>query len=296
MKSGLITLIAILIIFLASPSISFSLQDSTNVEVHRVELKDGSVVIGTILSENSVSIKFRTMSNVEMVIQKEQIIKIEVISGKIVKGEIWGRDPNHTRLLFAPTARALKAGQGYFSDYDVSFLFVAVGITDFFTLAGGMTLFRWADEQLYYIAPKITPIHVKNFDLAAGVLYGKIPVLIVKIPDKEEGAGIVYGVGTYGTEEAALTFGIGFGFAGGEFAGKPIFALGGEYRISKSIKLITENWLIPDSEVQLLSVGIRFFGRSLAADFGLIYPAGREAEGFPFLPWVGFAYNFGSKK
>lgn len=289
MKSGLIIIITVLIIFSASPSISLSQQDSTNVKIHRVELKDGSVVIGTILSENSDSIKFRTMSNIEMVIQKDQIIKIEVISGKIVKGEIWGRDPNHTRLLFAPTARALKAGQGYFSDYEVFFPFVAVGLTDFFTLAGGMTLVPGADEQLFYIAPKITPIHANNFDLATGVLY-------VKVPDEEEGAGIIYGVGTYGTEEAALTFGIGYGFSGGEFADKPIFALGGEYRISKSIKLITENWIIPDSEVQLLSVGIRFFGRSLAADFGLIYPAGGDTEGFPFLPWVGFAYNFGSKK
>ena len=289
MKLRLIPLVTILLFILISPSISFSQQDSANVEVRRIELKDGSVIIGTILSEDSVSIKFRTLSNIEMIIQKDQIIKIEVISGKIVKGELWIKDPNRTRLLFVPIARALKAGQGYFSDYEIFSPFVAVGITDFFSLAGGMTLFPGTDEQLFYIAPKIAPIHVKNFDMAAGVLY-------IKIPDEEEGAGIVYGVATYGTEDAGLTFGIGFGFAGGEFADKPIFELGGEYRISRSIKLITENWLIPDSEVQLLSLGIRFFGRSLTTDFGLIYPAGSDTEGFPFLPWVGFAYNFGSKK
>lgn len=289
MKLSLIPLITILLFILASPSISFSQQDSTNVEVRRIELKDGSVIIGNILSEDSVSIKFRTLSNIEMVIQKDQIVKIEVISGKIVKGKLWRRDPNCTRLLFAPTARALKAGQGYFSDYEIFLPFVAVGITDFFTLAGGMTLIPGADEQAFYIAPKVTPIHLKNFDLAAGILY-------IKIPDEGEGAGIVYGVATYGTEDVALTFGMGFGFVGGDFADKPMVALGGEYRISKSIKLITENWFIPDSEVQLLSLGIRFFGKNLSADFGLIYPAGSDIDGFPFLPWVGFAYNFGIEK
>jgi len=70
MKSSSILLFTILFFILTFPLISFSEQESTNVEVHRIKLKDGSVVIGTILSEDSVSIKFRTMSNVEMVIQK----------------------------------------------------------------------------------------------------------------------------------------------------------------------------------------------------------------------------------
>jgi hypothetical protein len=37
--------------------------------------------------------------------------------------------------------------------------------------------------------------------------------------------------------------------------------------------------------------GIRFFEEKLAADLGFIYISG--AEGFPFLPWLGFTYNFG---
>ena len=49
-------------------------------------------------------------------------------------------------------------------------------------------------------------------------------------------------------------------------------------------------------DVHLLSGGIRFFGENLAADFALIFPlTGEGIEGFPFLPWIGFAYNFGSK-
>jgi hypothetical protein len=289
MKSSLVSLIAILLYVLVSPSTLFCQHDSPGNEVHRIELKDGSVIIGTILAEDSISIKFRTLSNVEMIIQKEQIISMEVITGKTVAGEFWRKDPNETRLMFATTGRALKAGQGYFSVYEIFFPFFAFGITDFFAVAGGMTLFPGAEEQLLYIAPKITPFRFENIDIAAGVLY-------MKIPDEEEGTGIVYGVGTYGTERAALTFGVGFAFSGGDLADKPIFVLGGELRTSKSLKIITENWILPDGEVQLLSLGVRFFGKKLAADFGLIYPAGGDTGGFPFVPWIGFAYNFGSKE
>ncbi len=46
-----------------------------------------------------------------------------------------------------------------------------------------------------------------------------------------------------------------------------------------------------DESITFISLGIRFFGSHLAADFGLI--TSPDASGnFPFLPWLGFAYNF----
>ena len=45
-----------------------------------------------------------------------------------------------------------------------------------------------------------------------------------------------------------------------------------------------------------ISEEARFFGENLAADFGLIHVAGSDIEGFPFIPWIGFAYNFGASK
>jgi hypothetical protein len=43
-------------------------------------------------------------------------------------------------------------------------------------------------------------------------------------------------------------------------------------------------------------LGIRLFGRKLAADFALMLPTNVDLEGFPFIPWIGFTYNFGSNK
>jgi hypothetical protein len=264
-----------------------------------IELNDGSKVVGAIISEDVNFIQFKTLSGMDMKIPREQIKKIELVKGKMISGTIWWDDPNRTRLLFAPTGRGLKAKQGYFAVYEIFFPFVAYGITDWLTIAGGFSLFPGASSQLLYLAPKITPLRLEKLDLSGGVLYIKIPDLEddeENSNDEVNSAGILYGVSTYGTEKSALTVGLGFAFGGGEIAKKPVFVLGGELRTSRSIKLITENWLIPDSDVQLLSAGIRFFGENLAVDFAFFYPAGADPEGFPFLPWLGFVYNFGGKK
>ena len=225
-----------------------------------------------------------------MVIPKNQVKTIEHLSGEIVAGEYVRADPNHTRLLFAPTARSLRVGQGYFSAYQIFFPFLAVGATDFLTIAGGISLFPFVSNQIFYLAPKTTPLHLKNFDLAGGVLY------INSTAASSDGVGILYGVGTYGTPNTALTIGLGWGFAKGEVENEPILLIGGELRASNSVKFISENWIPPKSDVAFISFGIRFFGENLAADFALIHPAGSRIEGFPFFPWLGFAYNFGASK
>ena len=104
--------------------------------------------------------------------------------------------------------------------------------------------------------------------------------------------GITYGVATVGTSTAALTVGLGWGFVDGEFSANPLLVIGGEVQLSNSVKLITENWFPPKMDGGIISFGIRFFGESIAGDFGLMRPTESSGGGFPFLPWIGFAYNF----
>ena len=276
-------IIYIVYFFLFFISVAVAQPDSTDTDVMRITLKDNTVLICHILSEDSTSVQIITLSNIEMNIPKRQISEREVVSGLMVKGEIWEDDPNRTRLLFSPTGRALKAGQGYFSVYEIFFPFLAVGLTDNITLSGGMSLFPGTDQQLFYLAPKITPLQLDNFDLSGGVLY-------IRVPEESEGAGIVYSVATLGSTNGALTFGLGYGFLGGDFAEHPVLMLGGELRASKSVKFITENWIFAGSEVSLISLALRFFGKNLAGDFGFFIPVS-EGDSV-FIPWLGFAYNF----
>jgi len=240
-------------------------QDTSSAKkAHKVVLKDGSEVIGTIEAEDSTQVEFKTISGVSMRIPRGQIKELERLSGEIAAGEYKRFDSNNTRLFFAPTARPLKQGQGYFSAYQIFFPFVAIGATDFLSLAGGVSLIPGLKEQIFYLAPKVTPLHLKNADISAGVLY------INATGTDFSGLGIVYGVGTYGSHDAALTAGLGWGFAEGEVSNKPVLMLGGELRVSNSVKLLTENWFPPGTDIFLYSFGIRFFGESLAADLGFI--------------------------
>ena len=68
-----------------------------------------------------------------------------------------GLDPNYSRLLFSPTGRPLKKGDGYFSDYELLFPGVAVGLTDNLSIAGGVSLIPGLglDEQVLYVSPKL---------------------------------------------------------------------------------------------------------------------------------------------
>jgi hypothetical protein len=104
---------------------------------------------------------------------------------------------------------------------------------------------------------------------------------------------VYYGVGTYGGENESITVGGGFfDLVGDTPPSEFTFLIGGEVRTSKSVKLITENYIVPSDNFVLASVGIRFFGERLAGDFGLLIPIQKKNIGIPFFPWLGFAYNF----
>lgn len=269
---------------------AFAQQDSTaGPTIYRITLKDGSEVVGTIQAQDSSRLEFLSLSKIAMSIPRDQIESIVRRIGNLVGVEYPPADPNYTRLFFAPTGRALKNGQGYFSAYEIFFPFLAVGIGDIVTLAGGISLIPGADNQIIYLAPKITPLHLDKLDVSAGLLY------ISTLSGNSTSVGIVYGVGTYGTSNAALTAGLGWGFAEGEFSSRPIVLIGGELRVLRSIKIITENWIPPGTDVIIYSFGLRFFGEGLAADLGFIHPSTFGGNGFPFIPWIGFAYNFGAK-
>ena len=281
----------VLIAIIALPPVScLAQQDTTSQKPQLLILADGSELVGTVISEDSTTINFKTTGNISMTVPKSQVKSLKILQGSFINGEYIRFDPNFTRLFFAPTARALKAGQGYFSVYELFFPMLAVGVADFLTLAGGFSLFPGATSQLIYFAPKITPYQSDQFAVSGGMLY------LNSSTGGSDGAGILYTVGTYGGQKAALTVGLGWGFYGSDIADRPILMLGGEVRLSNHAKLITENWFPPNSDISVISFGIRFFGENLAADLGFFRPTTSYTRGFPFIPWLGFAYNFGTSK
>lgn len=269
------------ILFLIPAQFSLSQNDSTSVV--SISLNDGTELQGFILNESDSLINFITLSGIEMKIKKELVAEISFSKGEIVKGQFQRYDPNRTRLFFAPTARTLEQGKGYFSAYEIFWPSVAIGITDYITLAGGMSLVPGSRDQMFYVNPKVRFLNLESVSLGAGLIYTRV--------DYYSNLGIVYGVSTIGSERTALTVGIGWGFEDDrEFNQNLFLLLGGEVQVSNSLKLISENWIISDDAI--ISFGIRFFGDNLAADFGLFRPVDVYIKGWPFFPWVGFVYNW----
>lgn len=283
-----ITLALLLFIISCYVNVAFAYEGAEDTEsAYRITLMDGSTLIGNITSEDDTSIIFMTISGLEMVIELEKIDRIKPLSGEIRNGRYIRYDPNSTRLLFAPTARPLQSGQGYVALYELYLAFFGIGVGDIITLAGGFSIFPGMDEQIYYFAPKITPIQYENLDLSCGIMH------LGFTGNSDIGAGILYTAGTYGSRTSALTLGLGWGYLGEEVGDNPVVVIGGEVQLSNSIKLLTENWFPPGTDFSMVSLGIRFFGENLSTDLGFFIPTGIDGEGTFFFPWVNFVYNFG---
>lgn len=252
----------------------------------RIVLVDRSTVVGTIESEDDDEVVVRTSGGVVMTIPRDQIKSIESLGGE----RFHRIDPNRTRLFFAPTGRAVGAGRGYVSFYEIIVPFVAVGATNSITLAGGVTL-NPGSSRVLYAAPKVTVLESRTRSVAIGGI-GAMSIG----EDDGNSAGLLFAVGTFGPPRASVTTGFAFGFVNGEFGNHPTLLVGGQLQISNNFKLLTENYVFLGTDAGVLvSGGVRFFGDRLAADIGLVTLTSviDDAGGFPFVPWLGFTYNFG---
>ncbi|MBD3167380.1 hypothetical protein GF324_12335 [bacterium] len=195
-------------------------------------------------------------------------------------------DPNRTRLLFMPTGRSLEHGEGYFGVYEVVMPAVQVGVGRKVSLGGGFFPFTDGEVLFGWLTGQAGLVEQERFALAAGTI-----ALLVTGEDEDFSAGIVYGIGSYGTSDRSIILGAGYGYADGRMADKPMITLGGQRRIGRSTKLLSENWLLPGIDWPVLSLGIRWFAESLSADFALVRPMDPK---FTFLgiPYVDFVWHF----
>lgn len=260
--------------------------------VMEVRLRDGSVLIGRVESQTETQVVLMTRSGARVEIPRAEIISMRSVAVR-ANGEVWPEDPNYTRLFFTSTGRALRKGEGYVASFYLFLPFVAYGVTDRFTMAGGTPILPGAIGRVIYLAPKYTVFESPRNSFAVGGIGLFVPESI------DEGSlGILYGVSTYGTRDQAVSVGAGWGyFMGDEGSGtsnEPVFVLGGEQRISRRVKLITENWFAVNPGVEgVWSGGFRFIGDRLSADLGFI---GFIGEGGCCAPLVNFVWAFGHQQ
>jgi hypothetical protein len=257
------------------------LADTTQVQV--VELQDGSTLYGRVVALGP-PVSFRLSSGQVIDLDPASIRRVRVSDGKVVNGEVWEPDPNPTRLFFAPTARTTSAGSGYFSVYELFIPFLSFSVTDRFMIAGGTPLIGDFDgDRPFWIAPKIKVLDLERTQVAVGLWS-------LSTGDIDDGIySLLFGTGTFGSVDQAVTLGIGYGMEGTDFADRPVVVVGGETRVSRRVKLVSENWIFP-GENGFLSAGPRFMGDRLSADLGLAFFLA-DGDGV-FFPLVNFVYSW----
>jgi hypothetical protein len=285
-----VSVIALAISIAALPAAPVSAQEVSpvretrqgDVTLQELVLRDGSRLYGTVQKENADEVLFRTQAGTLVTARRADIASLRTVTGLVMDGEFERADPNATRLFFAPTGRTLEPGEVYLAVYEVMLPFVQAGLTERLSVGGGTLLIFGLENDWvrpYWITPKFQVMNTVSASVAVGVMQA--------FGGRESG-GIAYGVGTFGRQDASLTAGAGiaYGSSGGRSA---VLMLGGERRLRRNIKLVSENYIWKGGE-GVASVGFRFFGERLSADLGLAMPLGTDY--FFAAPVINFVYVF----
>jgi hypothetical protein len=264
-------------------------------------LKDGTTLIGRVVAEDPAELQVVTLEGLSVRVPRAAIVSLwEHAPAR--PGEFERSDPNHSRLMFAPTARPLRKGEGYFSDHYVLFPGVGVGLTDQLSLSGGVSTIPAVglEEQVFYVSPKVGFELSNELAVALGAAYAG--------NGGGEGAAAAFALATLGRPQKSLSVGVGFagtreteydvrsrsGRDVWRWREKPIVLLAGTLQLSKSVALVSENWLLPGEPLseQPFGLALRFFGDRLSADVGFVIVGSVVEEGFP-IPWLSVSYRFG---
>lgn len=253
--------------------------------LYEVELADGSDFIARIQAVEGETVVLLTTGGARLEVQRSQIRAIRPAGGSVVEGRYWAPDRNHSRLFFTATGRTIPKGEAYVGTYLIVLPFVGVGVSDRFTLAAGAPVL-FGEFEPFYLAPKVQIVRAERAQISVGTLAFFF---------RGETLGIAYTVGTFGSSDRALTAGVGFGYSGDDVESEPLGMIGGEVRVSRRVKLLTENYFLP-SELDtgiVFSGGLRFLSGSLSADVGIAGAAG--VDGGCCLPLVNFSWAFGGR-
>jgi len=220
-----------------APQLRVSTDTAT---VQEVRLLDGTKLIGHVTTIEGERFTFRTVGGLTVDLWLRDVRKVREVEGFHENGEFWERDAGDSRLFVFPTARVPAHGSGYFGVYELLMPSFGVGVGGVGMVSGGMSMVPGIalSEQIFYVAPKLRLFHSEFVDAAVGAMW-------FQPGESNEGAALGLGVITAGTEKASMTFGIGLPLhREREFSSDVGYLIGGEARVDRNVKLMSENWIL----------------------------------------------------
>jgi hypothetical protein len=266
------------------------------IKTSRIETKDGNIFIGTLVEEDSLSLVLKTESLGEIKIPKNNIkSRTELKEVKKVGSEFWLPNPQSSRYFWAPNGYGLKENESYYQNIWILYNQFSFGLTNNFSLgAGVLPLFLFAGESTpIWIVPKLSiPVVENKFNIGTGAFLGTI------LGEDTGLFGLLYGTTTFGSRDKNVSFGLAYGFAGGEWLKVPVINISGMARTGPKGFLITENYVISSEgeTLVLISGGGRSLIRNIGLDYSLWIPIGGGIGTFVAIPFLGITVPIGNRK
>lgn len=271
-----------------------SAQDQPDTLNYYIQTADGNSYRGQILGQDSTGMLFRLEQFGEHRFLKAEIKKLQPINAEqVIDGKYWMENPQSTRYFFSPNAYGLKKGEGYYQNVWVMVNSFAVGVSDYFSIGGGVVpLFLFAGAPTpVWITPKFSiPVAREKFNLGGGALMGTV------LGEEDTGFGILYGISTLGSRDKNVSLGLGYGYAGGDWARAPLINLNTMIRFGPKGYFISENYFIHTAGTTALifTVGGRHIIQRAGLDYGLVIPI-VDFGSFIAFPWLGITIPLGNK-
>ena len=279
MRRTLYTLLLAVAILAAIPC--EALGQTAPREVVEIRLRDGSLILGTIVSDDGGRVVIKAVSGADVTVARDQIKLIQRTAGAVVDGEFWTEDVVDSKLFLGPTGRSLKRGEGYVAIDSLFLPVFQVGVTDRFSIGMGAPFYGFVKSA--WITPKFQVYKDEKTAVSTGVLH-------LFVPDFGLG-GYGYVVATRGTADTSVTFGGGMLYGRDDDGGEavPMFTIGGEHRLGRRVKFVTENYIFQEGVIA--TAGTRIIGQRTSFEVGALIPL---VEGGAF-PGVFFNFVFHSR-
>ena len=248
-----------------------------------IEMNNGDEFQGQILAKNNEIITLKTVNGDINLIASS----IKSIENYEYKGPFPFPNPHDTRYFFGPSGIPIKVGKGYYQNILVTTNFINYGITKNVSIGGGFEFISTiAGTPIWFLTPKVGFDISEKFHAGGGFIMAGFAA--------EGTATLGYGVVTLGGTESNASLGVGYGFVNNDITKYPAIMISGTHRVSKSIALLTENYILPNDygDPAFFGIyGIRILSKKNSFDIGaIIIP--QIADDIPALPYVGYVRVF----
>jgi hypothetical protein len=281
--------LVILIIFLCC-NLVFSQEDTLSVK--QITLKDGSKLIGRIISSDANEIEFKTSSGVEMKIKQELIQKIQDVELEVEttsESKPGAYQVGDHELLLMPTAYTMQSGQSYLSNYELFFLNYSYAPGNS-THISAFTLFPITKEFIETLTFGVKQKYLNNESVKAALWTSYTP----KISLLTFGTVLSFGSGPDGLHVGISTAN-SLDADNSSDSWELIYMAGYRLDTSRKISLIFEytnfSSAVDENFNGLLSLGIRFRGQNITWDLAGIRPL-ESTEGLFLIPLLKATFLF----